>query len=79
MTCCYPNSNRGFSGTFCCSVDEVLYFNACLISTLAEGEWSAARAGRITPDTERVRCWMGPRADLDAMGRRTVSCPAGNR
>jgi hypothetical protein len=52
MTCCCPNSNRGFSGAFYCSVDEVLHFHACLIPTLAGGEWSAARAGRITPDTE---------------------------
>jgi hypothetical protein len=48
-----------------------------LTSAVDEGEWSASRAGRITPrerapGTHWIRCWVGPRAVLDAVVRRKI-------
>jgi hypothetical protein len=46
-----------------------------LTSALDEGEWSAARAGRFTPekkapDTNWTGGWVDPTAGLDAVAKR---------
>jgi hypothetical protein len=55
---------------------EVLLYH----SSLDECEWSASRPGRFTPgeritDTHWIGGWMGPRASLYAVEKRTISCP----
>jgi hypothetical protein len=52
-------------------------------SALYGREWSASRPGRFTPretapDTHCIWDWVGPRADLDAVEKRTISSPARN-
>jgi hypothetical protein len=55
-----------------------------LTSALDGGEWSVSRPGRFTP-RERTPCthcnggWVGPRAGLDALVKRKIPSPAGNR
>jgi hypothetical protein len=55
-----------------------------LISALDGGEWSASRLGRFTPrerapGTRWIGGWVGPRAVLDAVAKRKIPAPAGNR
>jgi len=50
-----------------------------LASALNGGEWSTSRPGRFTlrkraPDTHWKGCWVGPRARLDAVAKRTNPC-----
>jgi hypothetical protein len=55
-----------------------------LTSELDWGEWSASRPSRFTP-RERAPCthwigsWVGPRAVLDAVVKRKIPIPTGNR
>jgi hypothetical protein len=55
-----------------------------LTSALDGGEWSASRPGRFTP-TERapgthwIEGWVGSRAVLEAVAKRKIPSPAGNR
>jgi hypothetical protein len=53
-------------------------------SAIDGSEWSASRPGRFTPretapGTHRIGSWVGPRAVLDAMAKRKIPAPAGNR
>jgi hypothetical protein len=55
-----------------------------LTSILEEGEWSASRLGRFTsgeraPGTRWIGGWVGSRAGLDAVEKRKIGIPAGNR
>jgi hypothetical protein len=55
-----------------------------LTSALDGGKWSALRPGRFTsreraPDTHWIGGWVGPRAVLDAVVKRKIPSPAGNR
>jgi hypothetical protein len=54
-----------------------------LTSALDGGEWSASRLGRFTPgdtapNTHFIGGWMGPRAGLDLMEKKSFS-PSWNR
>jgi hypothetical protein len=40
-----------------------------LTSALVEGEWSASRPGRVTPGTQWIGGWVGPRASLKDVRR----------
>jgi hypothetical protein len=52
-----------------------------IILTLAlDGEWSVLRPGRFlpgerAPSTRCIGDWVAPRADLDAVEKRMLSCP----
>ena len=54
-------------------------FHSLLNSALHKGDWSASRSGSFIPG-ERVRGthwiggWMGPRASLDILEERKISC-----
>jgi len=57
-----------------------VYLHAFLTSAPDGGEWLASGPGRFTPrgratGTHCVRCWVGPRADLDAVVSREISLP----
>jgi hypothetical protein len=58
--------------------------HAFVTSALDGCERSASRPGRFTleerpPGNHRARGWLGPRASLDAVTRRKIPDPAGNR
>jgi hypothetical protein len=40
-----------------------------LTSALVGGEWSASRPGKRAHGTQWIRGWVGPRADVDDMGK----------
>jgi hypothetical protein len=51
-----------------------------LSSELDGDEWSASRCGRFTPGeitsiTYRIGGWVGPRAAVDAVGKKKQSLP----
>jgi hypothetical protein len=51
-----------------------------LTLALYGGEWSASRSDRFTPmerdpGTDWIGGWVGPRAGLDSVDKRTISCP----
>jgi hypothetical protein len=48
-----------------------------LISALVEGEWSASRPGRFTPDTHWIGGWVDPRVGLDDLEKRKFLIPPG--
>jgi hypothetical protein len=53
-----------------------------LTSAIIRGEWSASRPGRFThgeraPDTHWIGGWVGPRGDLDDMGKWKFFAPPG--
>jgi hypothetical protein len=55
-----------------------------LTSALDGGEWSTSRPGRFTPKerapgTHWIGGWMGPRTVLDAVVKKKIPAPAGNR
>jgi hypothetical protein len=53
-----------------------------LTSALEGGEWSASQPGRFTPRESAPGthpCWVGPSAVLDAVNKRKIPRPAGNR
>jgi hypothetical protein len=59
-------------------------FTHSLTSAPDGGEWSGSRPGRFTPrerapGTPRIGGWVGPRAGLDAVVKRKIPSPAGNR
>jgi hypothetical protein len=63
-----------------------VWLHTFLTSALVEGEWSASRPTRFTPGERvpgihRIRGWVGSRADLDSLARRTIPviASAGNR
>jgi hypothetical protein len=51
---------------------------------LGEGEWPASRPGRFTPrerasDPHWIGGWLGPRAALDSVEKRKISCSCRER
>jgi hypothetical protein len=63
------------------SIDDV---KSSLTSALDGGEWSASRPGCFTPKgrapgTHWIGGWVGPRAILDAVVKRKIPSPSGNR
>jgi hypothetical protein len=56
------------------------YLHSLLTSTLYGRQWSALRCGRFTiwvraPGTHLVGGWLGPRAGLEVLENRNISCP----
>jgi hypothetical protein len=59
--------------------------HAFLTSSVDGKEWSATRPGRFyprkkrAPDTNWTEGWVGLRAGLDAVAKRKIPAPTGNR
>jgi hypothetical protein len=56
-----------------------VYIHVFFTSALVGGEWSASRPSRFTPEerapgNQWIGGWVGPRAGLDAMEERIISC-----
>jgi hypothetical protein len=56
-----------------------VYLHAFLTSALSGGERSASSSGRFIPGILWIEDWVDSRAGLDAVSKKKIHAPAGNR